>query len=378
MTETKLGKAQMISLHRRHVLTGLGVGLMTATGALAASPNEAPKEAFEQRLAQAQQEGRISGLHSLLVSQGGTTIVEHYQPGEDEAWGRPLGTVVFAPDVLHDLRSVSKSVVGLLYGIALADSKVPPPEARLYDQFPEYPDLARQPGRDRITVHHALSMTLGFEWDELTIPYGDLRNSENAMEAAPDRFRFILERPTVGEPGEKWTYCGGATALLGRLIAKGSGEALLPYARRVLFDPMGFGPAEWMKGDDGEPHTASGLRLLPRDMLKVGELALAGGAWNGKQTVPADWVRRATTPVVTIDRSRSYGYHWYIGDVLAGTTPQVHHWVGGIGWGGQRLYVIPALNLVVAMNCGNYHKSGMEQSRITITVLTEVVLPSFI
>jgi CubicO group peptidase (beta-lactamase class C family) len=178
----------MISLHRRHVLTGLGVGLMTATGALAASPNEAPKEAFEQRLAQAQQEGRISGLHSLLVSQGGTTIVEHYQPGEDETWGRPLGTVVFAPDVLHDLRSVSKSVVGLLYGIALANGT----------------------------------------------------NSRSLM---------ATERPTVGEPGEKWTYCGGATALLGRLIAKGSGEALLPYARRVLFDPMGFGPAEWMKGD---------------------------------------------------------------------------------------------------------------------------------
>ena len=68
-------------------------------------------------------------------------------------------------------------------------------------------------------------MTLGLEWDELTIPYGDLPNSENAMEAAPDRFRFILDRPITDPPGAKWTYCGGATALLGRLITKGTGDA---------------------------------------------------------------------------------------------------------------------------------------------------------
>jgi CubicO group peptidase (beta-lactamase class C family) len=393
----------MTKIDRRHLLAALGAGLMATPQAFATdqtpkafatgetpkafatgetpkafATGETPKESIEQRLAQAQQDGKIGGLHTLLVSQGGTTVVEHYQPGQDQAWGRPLGTVTFGPDVLHDLRSVSKSVVGLLYGITLADGKVPPPEARLYEQFPEYPDLAQQPGRDRLTLHHVLSMTLGLEWDELTIPYGDPRNSENAMEAAPDRFRFILDRPIVGEPGVKWTYCGGATALLGRLIAKGTGEALLPYASRVLFDPLGFGPADWMKGNDGEPHTASGLRLLPRDMLKVGQLALAGGAWNGRQIVPADWVRRVTTPMVLIDRGFSYGYQWYMSDIVVGTPPQPRHWVGGIGWGGQRLYVLPALDLVVAINCGNYNQSGMEQSRITSTVLTQVVLPSFI
>ena len=85
-------------------------------------------------------------------------------------WGTPLGKVTFGPTVLHDLRSVTKSLVGMLYGIALADGKVPAPEARLYDQFPEYPDLASQPGRDRITVAHALSMTMATAWDELTYP----------------------------------------------------------------------------------------------------------------------------------------------------------------------------------------------------------------
>jgi CubicO group peptidase (beta-lactamase class C family) len=364
----------MTNLNRRHLLATLGGGLMAAKSASAASPSDD----IAQRLAQAQQDGKVDGLHTLVVSRGGRLVTEYYGRGEDEDWGRPLGTVTFAPPVLHDLRSVSKSVVGLLYGIALAAGNVPPPEAKLYDQFPEYADLAKQPGRDRLTIHHVLSMTLGLEWDELTIPYGDLRNSENAMEAAPDRFRFILERSIVGEPGVKWGYCGGATAILGRLIAKGAGEKLHDYARRVLFDPMGFGPSEWSVGSDGEPHTASGLRLLPRDTLKIGQITLADGMWNGKELVPTAWVERATAPVVAIDRGRSYGYHWYMGDITIGAPPRTLHWVGGIGWGGQRLFAFPALDLVVAMNCGNYRKSGLEQSRINAVMLYEVVLPSFV
>jgi len=94
--------------------------------------------------------------------------------------------------------------------------------------------------------------------------------------------------------------------------------------------------------------------------------------------VPGEWVERATTAVVAIDRGRSYGYHWYMGDLATGTASQSFHWVGGIGWGGQRLLVFPALDLVVAMNCGNYRKPGLEQGRVNGVVLTEVVLPSFV
>ncbi len=112
---------------------------------------------------------------------------------------------------------------------------------------------------------------------------------------------------------------------------------------------MGFGPSEWINGEDGEPHTASGLRLLPRDMLKVGQLALADGAWNGKPKVPAALGETHHSPMVEIRRTRSYGYHWYIGELRTGT-PHLSALMGGIGWGGQRLLAFPALDLVVAMN----------------------------
>jgi CubicO group peptidase (beta-lactamase class C family) len=361
-------------IDRRHLLLGTGAAFMTTrAGKAFASPTA---DDFARRLAAAEQSGAVSGLHGLLVSKGGTTLFEHYGKGINEDISRNTGDfVVFGPEVLHDLRSVSKSVVGLAYGVALAEGKVPPPEAKLYDQFPEYADLAKQPGREKITIGHVLNMTLGLEWDELTVPYGDdLRNSEIAMEAAPDRFRFILGLPIAGEPGVKWTYCGAATAILGRLISKGTGEKLPAYARRVLFDPMGFGPSEWAISRDGEPRAASGLRLLPRDLLKVGQLALAGGVWQGKQIVPADWVKRITTPTVTIGTPRSYGYHWYIIDDTANGRRQ--HWFGGIGWGGQKLYVFPEAEIVVAMLCGNYRKPGAEQNRVNVAVLTEVIAPS--
>ena len=364
-----------VGLDRRHFLAGLGAGFIAAPRAFAA---EGP-EHIGHRLAQAERDGRVRGLHTLLVSQGGKLVFEHYGQGEDAAsGGGPLGHVVFSPDVPHDLRSVTKSVVGLVYGIALAAGKVPPPEAKLYAQFPEYADLAGQAGRDRLTIHHVLSMTLGFDWDELTIPYGDPRNGEDAMERAPDRLRYILERPIVSEPGVHWTYCGGATALLGSLIARGTGESLPAYCHRVLFDPMGFGPVAWSKGKDGEYRAASGLRLLPRDLLKIGELVRGRGVWNGAQLLPPDWGKRVMTPAVVIEDGRRYGYHWYLGASVAAGSSNPQLWLGAIGWGGQRLYVFPALDLVVAQHCGNYSKPGREQLRINEAIIGEVVLPSFV
>jgi CubicO group peptidase (beta-lactamase class C family) len=361
-------------IDRRQAVLGMGAALTMS----AAKQAVAADVDFAARLIEMQRDGRVSGLHALLVARGSRLLFEYYGQGDDESWGARLPNVTFGPTALHDLRSVTKSLAGMLYGIALADGKVPPPEARLYDQFPEYPDLAGQPGRDRITVAHALSMTMGTEWDELTFPYSDPRNSEIMMEAAPDRYRFVLALPIVGEPGVKWTYCGGATALLGRLIAKGTGEKLTDYARRVLFDPLGLGPTEWSTDGKGEPRAASGGRMRPPDLLRVGQIMLANGAWQGKQIVPADWLKRSTTPAVTIEGTRRYGWHWYLGELPVGTPRRIEPTISAIGWGGQRLFLVPALDLAVAINAGNYRRPIMEQGRIGTALITDLVLPGLV
>src|SRR5262245_30459247 len=161
------------------------------------------------RIAAAQRNGELPGLHGMLLARRGRLALERYYPGVDHTWGRPLGLVAFGPDTLHDLRSVTKSLVGLLYGIALTAGKVAPPDAVLIDQFPEYPDLAADPARRRLTVANVLTMTMGLEWNE-NLPYTSPANSEIAMERAPDRYRFVLERPIREAPGARWGYSGGA------------------------------------------------------------------------------------------------------------------------------------------------------------------------
>ena len=171
---------------------------------------------------------RVWNLHGVVVMRNGRLVLERYFEGDDIARGTPLGKVAFKADTLHDLRSASKSIVGLLYGIALGNGKVPPPDAALFASFPEYTDLAADPVRNRWTIHHVLTMTMGTDWDELGVPYTDPTNSETAMDMAPDRYRFVLGAPVVTEPGKRWIYNGGATALLARIIARGTGN---PYMR---------------------------------------------------------------------------------------------------------------------------------------------------
>ncbi len=311
--------------------------------------------------------GRFKNLHAVLITRGGRLILERYYEGRDERWGRPLGRRKFESDDLHDLRSVTKSIVGLLYGIALADGVVPPLDATLVNQFPEYPDLAADPTRQRMTVAHALSMMLGTEWDE-GLSYADPRNSEHAMELAGDRYRYVLDRPMVAEPGTQWVYNGGATALLGRLIAKGSGLTLRDYAVDNLFRPLGIDEIDWVRGRDGAYVAASGLRLKPRDLAKIGQLVLNGGQWKGEQVVPADWLAQSFETRAQVD-DIYYGYHWWLGPKSAGG----QRWVAGFGNGGQRLFMLRQLDLQVVVMAGNYNQA--DAWKLPVAIITEVVFP---
>ena len=138
------------------------------------------------------------------------------------------------------------------------------------------PTSPRKDGRDRLTIHHVLTMTMGTDWDESSLPYSDPPNSEIAMDFAPDRYRYILERRVVEAPGKRWTYCGGATALLARIIAKGAGKPLHGSRAKPCSIRSGMGPTEWLAGRDGEPFAASGVRMSPRDLARIGLMMLRG------------------------------------------------------------------------------------------------------
>ena len=305
-------------------------------------------------------------LHAIVAVHHGEVILEHYGVGEDRSWNRSLGVVTFGPETLHDVRSVTKSVVALLYGIGLDEGLVPAPEEPLYPSFPGYADLGADPERLRITVEHALTMRLGLAWNE-DAPYTSLENSEIAMEFAPDRYRYVLERPIDDPSGTRWNYCGGATTLLGKLVSDGSGMPLEVFGRERLFEPLGIENWEWMRGEDGEASAASGLRLAARDLARIGELVLAGGG----DVVPKTWLDRMLTYRVTIEDWFGYGYQWYV-SAIATPDGTWHPWFGALGNGGQRIDVIPDLDLVVAFTGGAYDEQ--DTFAMTMSVLEDVIL----
>jgi CubicO group peptidase (beta-lactamase class C family) len=388
MKPSRTTRRQVLGQVLGQVVVGAAAAVMAQwPGALSAAtdgwPSVDPGDAgfapdLGAKLDKAVAERRVWNLHGLVVLHNDRVVLERYFEGDDHARGvGEIGHVAFKPDTLHDLRSCSKSIVGLLYGIALQQGKVLPPEAPLFSAFPEYADLADKDGRDQLTIQHVLTMTMGTDWDESSLLYSDPRNSETAMDNAPDRYRYILERRVVDTPGAHWTYCGGATALLARMIAKGSNQTLHDFARANLFDPLGLGRTEWATGPDGEPFAASGARMSVRDLARIGVMMLHGGQVDGRAVVPADWVRRCTAPVVSADEVRRYGYQWFVLDIGFG---RPKGWAIGRlermwmaqGEGGQRLFIIPALQLVIAITAGNYLKA--DQGLPPTRVLREIIL----
>ena len=311
----------------------------------------------------------FSGVHAVVLVRGGQLVYERYLAGDDEKLGVVEEGVIFGPDSLHDIRSITKSVVSLLYGSALGAGLVPAPETPLLASFPEYEDLATDPQRQNITIGHALSMTMGIEWDEMNIPYSDPANSEIAMYRGSDGLRYTLERAVVDVPGDTWTYSGGATELIAAIIARGAGEDLSAYAQRTLFGPMGIETFEWITDYHGRPHAAAGLRLRPQDTARIGQLVLQGGEWDGAQLVPADWIERSTQEHVEASDGCGYGYQWWLCPTQDGLTI-----VEGSGWGGQNLLIAPEHDLVLVVNAGLY---GDNQAWLrAYGLLEDIVLPA--
>ena len=313
--------------------------------------------------------GELSNIHSVLIVKGGKLVVEEYFSGSDERRGARLGNVTFDQSTLHDLRSVTKSVTGTLLGLAMATGVVKADES-VFGIFPEYADLATGT-KARLTIADLLTMRSGLEWDEETYPYTDARNSETAMDMSASSVRFVLERKSVADPGTRFEYCGGCTMVLAGIVRKRTGKDLDAYARDVLFTPLGITEFEWLHHRDGLPIAASGLRLRPRDMAKIGYVHANKGVWNGKQVLPESWINEWARERLSLDSTRAYGYQWWIDYEGRGTDR--YPVIIARGNGGQRIYVIPSTGLVAVVTAGNYNTAA---GRVSEQAFWRYILPA--
>jgi CubicO group peptidase (beta-lactamase class C family) len=339
-----------------------------------ASPDSVGMEGMRLCSIAARLDQRATSVHSVVVVRHGKLVFEQYFPGYDQPWGQPDGQHEFTATTKHDMRSASKSVASLLVGIAIDRKLIEGVDEPVLKFFPDH-QAAKQAGWEAITLRHLLTMSSGIEWDEAR-SWTDPKNDEPHLTFEADPIGYVLAKPVAAPPDVLWTYNGGGTELLGNILERVSGKPLEAFAREVLFQPLGISDFEWKAYKNGKIAAAAGLRLRPRDAAKIGQLVLNRGQWNGRQIVSADWIAQSITPrfqaIGYFGSTMFYGYQWWMGRSLAGD--KEIKWVAAFGWGGQRIFIVPELDLVIMTTAAQYGQP--KEGLAAIDILTNIVIPS--
>ena len=262
----------------------------------------------------------IPRLHSLLVSSHGKLVLEYYASPRRSR--------------LSNVKSVSKSIISALVGIAIQRKLLKGLDQPIVDFFPELrkdPD----PRKQKITIEDLLTMRQGLESTSFD-GYGAWVTSRNWV-------RHALDRPMLSDPGETMEYSTGSSHLLSAILTKATRKSTWQFAQEALGAPLGITIARWPRDPQGIFFGGNDMLLTPRQMLAFGQLWLNDGRAKGRQIVPEAWVE---TSCEGRGRSRfnpdqRYGYGWWTRG-FAGREA-CFAW----GYGGQYIFVFTDLDLVV-------------------------------
>ena len=253
----------------------------------------------------------------------------------------------------YTIYSVSKTFTSALIGIAIDKGLIKSVNQTILPFFPEYENLIHDPLKENIQIHHLLSLSSGFDWDESTYSYEDRRNIHVQMEMTNDWIKFILQRPMKNKPGDRWLYNTGNVQLLSAIAKKATELYLHEFAETYLFGPLKIDDYYWNTDPSGYTCAGGsdgGLRLKTRDVAKLGCLYANKGLWNGKRILSEAWIEKSTRGYITTRGDRQYGYLWHVG--IDKTYEQHYKFFYHTGSGGHLLMVYPELNLVLVINSG--------------------------
>ncbi|MYM69369.1 serine hydrolase [Pseudoduganella sp. FT55W] len=291
--------------------------------------------------------GDFKQITSVLISQDGKLVHESYFD-KDGAEG------------LRNTRSVTKSVTDMLVGIAIDQGKLKL-TTPVFGFFPEkkpvrYPD----PRKDKITVEDLLSMSSLLECDDQN---QFSRGNEEAMYLLEDWTQFTMDLPIRGFPdwvtkpqdsphGRSFSYCTAGPTMLGPVLEKATGEKTDQFAARTLFGPLGITKLKWQSTPAGPVMTGGGLGLRSLDLLKLGELYLNGGTWQGKRILSAEWVKQSLSPHSQVDDNTDYGYLWWLKTFTQDGKSYRTAMMSGSG--GNKVVIIPEQRAVVVITTTNF------------------------
>ena len=306
--------------------------------------------------------GSYGEINSLLIWHDGSLDFESYYRGTDR-------------DTMNQVYSVTKSITSAAMGIAIEEQKIAGLDDSIFSYFPDQQQIENfDANKEAITLEDLLTMQAGFQWDELSTIYGSNENDATQISRSRNWVKYILDKEMAAEPGTTFAYNSGVSVLLGAILQQAARQTAEAYTAVNLFEPLGITEWQWDQTPNGFSNTGWGLYLRPIDMLKFGQLYLQEGNWEGAQIITKKWVEQSTQPSANSGDNYVYGYQWWRfadqNPIVANLTQNDVYFAWGFG--GNFIFVVPHLNLVVVSTATNF-----EESTLFFPVLSEHIFPLY-
>jgi CubicO group peptidase (beta-lactamase class C family) len=272
----------------------------------------------------------LPNIYSFIVVKNGKLISENYYHGKSKK------------SLLH-IRSITKSVSSILFGIALKEEQIPNTDIKLKDYFPSYINESSDARLNELSVQHILDMQSGFNWNENNEAINWYTQITNPLE-------YLFSKGIVDTPGDKFNYNSAAVSLLAHVLNKESGVSYSDFANETLFQKIGIANYHWDKDAQGIIRSDAGLALRARDCAKIGYLYLQNGMFNDEVIVTSEWVNKSWNP--KIDLNGNYGpiENLHYSNLWWNGTYNGKSVFFGLGYGGQLLLCVPEDELIVVTN----------------------------
>ncbi|WP_083201843.1 serine hydrolase [Aliivibrio sp. 1S128] len=296
-------------------------------------------------------------IDSLLILKDGQLVVERYFNG----WNA---------DEPHMIQSVSKSLTSLLVGSAIKENKIVDVKQTLPLLLPDYKKYLHD-GKEKITLQNLLTMSAGLYWNEWDTSYSNPENIRHKEIFSEDSVAFTLKQPLVENPGDRFNYSGGFVSVVGEVISQATNQSpMSEYTKEGPLSALCFKNAYWLKQNDNRTNVAGGAFLRPRDMLKIGQLVLNDGNWNGKQLVDKHYLIESIEPLIDTNLTgKKYGYFWW--NTTFYVNGKKYSAILAQGYGGQDIVVIKELNLVVVKTASNFNFPSLIGKIMSVHVIPE-------